>query len=99
MKTLAAFLSMGISLAFAAEPLTHKATVPLPGVEGRFDHFAVDTNGNRVFVAALGNNTVEVIDRATAKRVQTITGQHKPCGIVFLSEANQIVIANGATEP
>ncbi len=30
-------------------------TIPLPGVKGRFDHFAIDLKGQRLFVAALGN--------------------------------------------
>ena len=32
-------------------------TIPLTGVQGRFDHFAADIQGKRLFVAALGNNT------------------------------------------
>jgi hypothetical protein len=39
-----------------------KQTIPLPGVEGRIDHFALDSAGDRLFVCALGNNTVEVLD-------------------------------------
>ena len=39
-------------------------TVPLPGVVGRFDHFAVDIKAKRLFVAALGNDTLEVVDLA-----------------------------------
>jgi DNA-binding beta-propeller fold protein YncE len=72
-----------------------KATLPLPGVKARFDHFAVDTNTHRIFGAALGNNTLEIIDGAAANRVHTITGLHKPTGVAFLSEPNQIVVANG----
>jgi len=34
---------------------------------GRFDHFAIDAKGHRLFVAALGNNTVEVLDSRRAK--------------------------------
>jgi hypothetical protein len=30
-------------------------TIPLPHVEGRIDHLSVDTKGQRLFVAALGN--------------------------------------------
>ena len=48
-------------------PLKLTQTIPLPGVKGRFDHFAIDSKGNRLFVAALGNNTLEVIDLAAGK--------------------------------
>jgi WD40 repeat protein len=95
MKTLTVIFACAVIGASGAEQLTLKATVPLPAVKGRFDHFAVDTNGNRVFIAALGNNTVEIVDHSSAKRLHTITGQHKPCGIVFLGEQNQLAISNG----
>jgi len=38
-----------------------KTTIALQGVEGRVDHFAFDPVGERLFVCALGNNTVEVL--------------------------------------
>ena len=94
MKTLAAILISAATVS-GAEQLTLKATVPLPGVKGRFDHFAIDTNTHRLFAAALGNNTVEIIDTANAKRVQTITGQHKPCGIAFIPMTKRLFVANG----
>jgi DNA-binding beta-propeller fold protein YncE len=69
--------------------------VPLPGVKGRFDHFAIDTNSHRLFVAALGNDTLEVIDVSAAKRLHTMRGLHKPTGVVFLAAENQFGVANG----
>ena len=43
--------------AHAGEPTVLRLvqTIPLPGVEGRLDHLAVDLNGQRLFIAALGN--------------------------------------------
>jgi DNA-binding beta-propeller fold protein YncE len=70
-------------------------TIPLPGVKGRFDHFAIDTNAHHLFVAALGNNTLEILDVAAAKRLHTIQGLRKPTGVVFLAPENQIGVANG----
>ena len=46
----------------AAEPLTLVRAVEMPGVKGRIDHLTVDLSSGRLFVAALGNDTVEVID-------------------------------------
>jgi hypothetical protein len=40
--------------------LTEEA-ISTPGIQGRFDHFGFDGK-NQLFVAALGNNSVEVID-------------------------------------
>jgi DNA-binding beta-propeller fold protein YncE len=70
-------------------------TIPLPGVKGRFDHFAADVKGHRLFVAALGNDTLEVVDVAAGKRLHSITGLHKPTGVVFLTANNEIGAANG----
>src|SRR5438445_6846598 len=77
----------------AAEPLKLIRTIPLPGVEGRIDHLAVDLVKRRLFVAALGNNTVEVVDLIAGQRVQTIKGLHEPQGILCVQ--NRIYVANG----
>jgi hypothetical protein len=42
-----------------ASSLTLERTIPLPGVSGRIDHFGSDSEGGRLFVAALANATVE----------------------------------------
>jgi len=44
-------------------------TIPLPGISGRIDHLAADTQGHRLFMAALGNDTVEVMDVENAKKL------------------------------
>ena len=69
-------------------------TVPLNGVQGRFDHFAIDAKGQRLFVAALGNNSLEVIDLAAGKRIQSVPGMSKPTGVLCLPYLNQILVAN-----
>ena len=79
----------------AEDPLKLIQTIPLPGVKGRFDHFSIDAKGHRLFVAALGNNTVEVVDLTQGKRVHSIAGMSKPQGVLYLSTAKQILVANG----
>src|SRR2546426_9755576 len=71
-----------------------KQTIPLPGVEGRIDHLALDSSGERLFVCALGNNTVEVIDLRKAERIHSITGLGAPQGIVYISELDRLFVAN-----
>jgi len=90
-------LGMLAFAAHAAEPATLKLTqtIALPGVQGRFDHFAIDVKGRRLFVAALGNNTLEVIDLAAGKRIQSVAGMSKPTGILYLPDSNHILVANG----
>ena len=57
-----------------AETLKLALTIPLVGVEGRIDHLSFDVAGNRLFLAALGNNSVEVIDLKAGKVVRSLAG-------------------------
>jgi hypothetical protein len=72
-------------------------TIPLRNVEGRIDHMAIDLKGHRLFIAALGNNTVEVVDLAAGKRIRSITGFHEPQGVGFVPEFNKLFVANAKT--
>ncbi len=78
----------------AGEPLALIYTIPLPGVKGRFDHFACDSKGHRLTLAALGNNTGEVFDLAEIKHLRTITGLRKPTGTLLLPDSNCFYFAN-----
>jgi YVTN family beta-propeller protein len=69
--------------------------IPMPGVEGRIDHLGVDVKGQRLFVAALGNNTVEVVDLAQGKRIRSVTGLREPQGVAYVPDLDQVVVANG----
>jgi DNA-binding beta-propeller fold protein YncE len=75
-------------------PLKLKQTIPLPGVEGRIDHFAADPPGQRLFVCALGNNSLEVIDLRKGERVHSITGLGAPQGVGYAPEVNRLIVAN-----
>jgi DNA-binding beta-propeller fold protein YncE len=78
----------------SAAPLKLKQTIPLPGVEGRIDHFAFDPAGQRLFVCALGNNTVEVLDLRKGDRVHSITGLGAPQGVAYVPDVNRLFVAN-----
>src|SRR5438874_5000052 len=71
-----------------------KQTIPLPGVEGRIDHLALDASGERLFVCALGNNTVEVLDLRKGERIHSITGLCASQGIVYIPELDRLFVAN-----
>lgn len=79
----------------AGPPLKLVQTIPMPGVEGRIDHLSVDVQGRRLFVSALGNDTVEVLDLTSGKDVHSITGMHEPQGVFYVPESGRIFIANG----
>ncbi len=83
---------MRIALLIAAA-LAPLQTVPLPNVDGRIDHLAADPAGGRLFVAALGNHTVEVIDVRSGKRARTLTGLPQPQGLLYLPERNRLFAA------
>ncbi|MDQ3918900.1 MAG: hypothetical protein M3348_10520 [Acidobacteriota bacterium] len=79
-----------------AEPLKLVKRIPLPGVEGRIDHMAVDVRGQRLFVCALGNNTLEVVDLKKGERVRSVGGLREPQGVRYLPDSNAVVVANRA---
>src|SRR5262245_28100079 len=68
-------------------------TIPMPKVEGRIDHLAFDAKAGRLRLAALGNNSVEVIDLGQGKVIHKIEGLQEPQGI--LAWEGQIVVASG----
>ena len=70
-------------------------TIELSRVTGRIDHMAIDTKGNRLFVGALGNKTVEVIDLASGKIAHTIMGLKEPQGIFYAPESDLLFVADG----
>ena len=70
--------------------------IPLSNVEGRLDHLAADLQAQRLFVAARGNNTLEVLDLKTGTWTRRVSGLREPQGVTFLPEVNQVVVTNGA---
>lgn len=78
----------------SAAPLKLEQTIPLSGVEGRIDHFAFDPAGDRLFVCALGNNTIEVLDLRKGERVRSITGLGAPQGVAYVPEFDRLFVAN-----
>jgi YVTN family beta-propeller protein len=97
-------LLLGLLLAFAVKapgqanaPLKQVEKIPMPGVKGRLDHSVVDLKGNRLFVAALGDNqnTIEVLDLKASKRIFSIPGQSKPQGVFYSPNFNRLFVANG----
>jgi DNA-binding beta-propeller fold protein YncE len=71
------------------------AAIQLPGVKGRIDHLAFDPARQRLFVAALGNNTVEVLDTTKRTHLKSLSGFHEPQGIALLADLGAVAVANG----
>jgi len=85
-----------LTCAANGQPLRSIATVPLPNVAGRIDHMSIDVKRERLFVAALGNNTLEVIDIKKGKHLHTITGLKEPQGIAYVPRHDRLYVANRA---
>lgn len=76
-------------------PLVLKTVIPLPQVVGRLDHFSADVAGHRLFMSALGNHSVEVIDTQTFRLLHSIPNFVEPQGIVFDNLSNRLLVASG----
>jgi DNA-binding beta-propeller fold protein YncE len=77
----------------APKPLVLTEAIPLTGVQGRFDHFGFDGK-NQLIVAALGNNTVEVIDISARVRSHSIRDIPNPQGVVYAPEPKKLFAAS-----
>jgi DNA-binding beta-propeller fold protein YncE len=77
------------------EPLAFLRAIELPGVEGRIDHLAFDAATRRLYVAALGNNSVEVLDAGAGRHLKSLPGFREPQGIAVLPDVKSVAVANG----
>jgi len=82
---------------FGNHYLVLEKTIPLPDVSGRIDHLAFNEGRQLIYMAALGNHTVEIIDLPGGKVIHSIKGLHEPQGVEYLSFSNTIFVANGGT--
>jgi YVTN family beta-propeller protein len=94
------FITFSLNNCLAQTTVTNKglqliAIIQLPNVSGRIDHLAFDSRNQTIFIAALGNNTVEVVDLKSKKVIHTIKGLHEPQGIKYILENNIVFVANG----
>lgn len=95
--TVVLIASVWIAFGQSQPVLRLQNTIALPGVQGRIDHMSFDSRTGRLFVAAWGNNTVEVVDVSRGKRIFTIPGLHEPQGVLYLPDVNRLYVASGDT--
>src|ERR1039457_4765953 len=95
-------LSLGLAMALSSAPngmsaiLNLVQTTDLPGIEGDLDHQAIDTAGQRLFVAAEDNGTLRVMDLKTGKLARTLKGFKNPHSILYLPEQTELYITDGS---
>jgi DNA-binding beta-propeller fold protein YncE len=93
-SVLTSFCLVDSALAQVA-PLELVQTIPLPDVRGRIDHLDIDLDGERLFVAALGNDSVEVIDLRAGQRRARLKQVQEPQGVAYLPQSKQLLVASG----
>ncbi|MDB5117044.1 MAG: hypothetical protein JWQ79_2536 [Mucilaginibacter sp.] len=77
--------------------LTIKKEIALPNVKGRIDHIDINLKDQIAYIAALSNNTLEVVDLKSGKVTGSINGLSEPQGVAYISKHQEILIANGGT--
>jgi hypothetical protein len=92
----AAALAVAVPLAIAqpAKPLMLEGRIPLDRVKGRIDHMAVDLDRNRLIVAELGNDTIDVIDLRSRVSLRRIGGVREPQGVAYVAGTDIIAAAS-----
>src|SRR3984893_12281600 len=75
-------------------PLQPEEQIPVPSVAGRIDHFSADAKRKRLFVSALGNNSLEVIDVFAGRVIHSIKGLAQPQGALYVPAVDKLYVAN-----
>jgi DNA-binding beta-propeller fold protein YncE len=94
---LAATIGLAATSAEAANleaPLILERTIPLENVSGRIDHLAIDVSGKRLFIAELGNGSVDIVDLPTGKAAHRISGLKEPQGVAYIPDQDLLVVAS-----
>jgi DNA-binding beta-propeller fold protein YncE len=70
--------------------------ISLPTVkDGDFDHFAKDVDGNRLFLTAEANGTIEVFDAKSNKHIHTIKGLKAPHALLYRRDVDKLFVVDG----
>jgi DNA-binding beta-propeller fold protein YncE len=78
-------------------PLQLLQRIPVPGVNGRIDHFSAYPERRLVIFAGLGNNTVEILNTFDARVVQSLKGLNEPQGVLYVPGFDKIFVANAGS--
>lgn len=72
--------------------------IDLPGVRGRIDHMALDASTGRLYVAALGSDSVQIVDLGTGSVIGKLTGLREPQGVLVVPGDRRVLVTNGEAE-
>src|ERR1700761_3480132 len=90
-------LSLGAASADTrvASPLVFDRAIALPAGTEKFDHFAFDGQSARLFIAATGSHSIEVLDLNAGKVTESLTGIGKPHGLAWVPATGVLYAADG----
>src|SRR5215204_598643 len=89
------FLSCKGQKTFGGDELNLRQSITLTGVQGRIDHLDINLSDEIVYIAALGNNSLEAVDLKKGKLLHSIKGLDEPQGVAYIPQTNEIMVANG----
>lgn len=88
-------LFVSLAQAQVPGPLKLVQTIPLTGLKnGDFDHFALDSAGQRLFLAAEDNSTIVAIDLRTNKVIGKYAGAKAPHSMGYNSESKKLYVVD-----
>lgn len=90
-----AALALGFFSTSKSATLDQVGAIPLTRVKGGFDLMAVDVPGQRFFLAAEENGSLEILDLKAARRVMSISGMDEPKWVVYRPESHRLFVSNG----
>jgi DNA-binding beta-propeller fold protein YncE len=94
LRTTLIALAVVSATATAREPLVLEQRIALNDVSGRIDHLALDEKHRRLFVAELGNNSVDVIDLDARKPLRRLSGIPQPQGVGYAAASDTLCAAS-----
>jgi WD40 repeat protein len=88
-----AIMLTAVATAVSAQTLRLMQTIPLSSVEGRIDHMSLC--GDRLYVGAVGNNSLEAIDLSAGKLVQSMKDLPEAQGVRCSAKSNRVFVGTG----
>ena len=97
MAILSCFISCSAQEPFGTNLLKLEKEIALPSVKGRIDHMDVNLKAQIVYVAALGNNSLEAVSLTEGRIIHSIHGLDEPQGVGYIPQRQEIIVANGGS--
>jgi hypothetical protein len=82
------------TLSQSHSPLQLLQTIPLPRIEGAFDHMAMDVRGQRLFIPAEQAGLIEVVDVENGERIRTISSVLWPSTVAYRAQSDEIFVSD-----